>query len=53
MEKLPEAVPEKERPPPKATEIDQGRQKRLKELGEMLAFSLEKEQLDEQGIKPH
>ena len=46
-----ESMPEQ--PPPKTDEAENEKELRLKQLGEILAGTLQKDQLDDKGIKPH
>ena len=52
MATLPEPVPENEQSPPETTETAVS-ESRLKQLGEILAGTLQKDKLDDKGIKPH
>ena len=53
MTTLPKAVPEENQPPPNTDETTKASELRIKQLGEILAGTLQKDQLDDKGIKPH
>ena len=53
MATLPKTVPEDKQSPPNTDEITKANELRLKQLGEILAGTVQKDQLDDKGIKPH